>query len=99
MASFEGSQTNSSLSTIWLEASSGSGVENIVELRNYCGEEDESCPCTKNSFSQCLAIWRVFTENGPIMGVVGIPHGTRQQAHLSNEEKYPVMKHIKKMYK
>lgn len=72
-----------------MEAVPGLGVENIVELRNYGSEESKGCPCPKNSLPQRLAIRRIITENCSVFGVICIPHRTRQQAYLSNEEKHP----------
>lgn len=90
MISFKGSETNRGLpSSVWLKASPGSGIVSIVEWGDNGVEENESCPCPKNSLSQGLAIWRVFAENSPVLGVVGVTHRTRKQAHLSNEEKDP----------
>lgn len=90
MTSFKGSETNRGLpSSVWLKACPGSGIVGIVEWGDNCVEENESCPCPKNSLSQGLAIRRVFAKNSPVLGVVGVTHWTRKQAHLSNEEKDP----------
>lgn len=90
-SSFVGSHTHAGFSTtVWLEPVSGTGIANVVELGDYCGEEDESRPCTEHSSSQELTRpGVVIIKVGSVLGVVGIPHGTRQQAHLRNEEEYP----------
>lgn len=73
---FVGSHTNTGFSTtVRLESVSGAGIANVVELRDYCGEEDESCASSKNSFSHGLTRGRVINaEHGPVLGMVGIPH-------------------------
>lgn len=88
--SFVSCHSYSGVSTIWLEAVPRLWIGNIVELRDTASEKDESCTCPENSLSQRLTRGvSTATNYEPILGVVGIPHRTSQQAYLSNQEKHP----------
>jgi len=87
-SSLVGSHTHTNVSTVWMEAVTGPGIANIVELGNYGSEQSKCSSCCKNSFPQWWAI-QVFTEKILVLGVVGIPYWTRKQAYFSNEEKHP----------
>lgn len=87
-SSLVGPHTHTNISTVWLEAVTGLGIANIVELGHYGCEQSKSSSCPKNSLPQWWAI-QGFTEKILVPGVVGIPYWTRKQAYLSNEEKHP----------
>lgn len=65
------------------------GVADVVELGDNSSEEGEGGTGREDSLPDGLARGRVLAEDGPVLGVIRIPHRSRQQAHLGDYEEHP----------